>query len=328
MPSELDAYLAAIGAPVPTAPSSAAPAAPGAVMAPHQAGTWETVLRAALPAVAGFLAARNGTLGSFTGGYQDAEAAVARQRNQDRQFAIQQENQRRLRDAEARQRMEDEAQAEYRRAQTQALAEKSRKEAEQQQVVGIQKRLDEAAKNPLMNTLINAFGSDGFAIDVPGLGPVNLRDARERGAIIPGELGVPPKLPKPEREPLITDATGTRVPDKPGVKVKDDKVKEPKYDWFPNPDGSETYKVLTPGATRGPKKPTKAIEPKGPKVAVSRGEGPELDKIKVDDPVSGLSQTVSGASIIEKMKRAGIPETSYDALLKDPEALAELVRTF
>lgn len=255
MASDLDAYLAALGVP-PAAPvAPAAPAPVGAPPAPAGPSTWETVLRAALPALGGFLTARQGTLGSFAGAYSDQEAQFRNQARQDEQLRMQQENQRRLRDAEARQLMEDQAQAEYRRAQAKAILDKAAADEAKAKTADVQKRLDEAAKNPMLNTLINAFGPDAFALKTPN-GNMSLRDAQALGAVIPGELGQPklPEKKEPKAPALITapDANGNpiRVEDKPGQRVyyQPRAPKEPKAEprgetrvWKDDDPASDTY---------------------------------------------------------------------------------------
>ena len=248
-------YLAALGNPL---GSSAAPTPAGAVSAPAGPSPWETVLRAALPAVAGFFAARNGQLGSFTQGYGQMQAQQARQEQLDRQFQLEREQADlgRRREAARIAIEQQELAAKQEEARIKREDEKRKIEAAQKKAETevVQKSLDEAAKNPLLNTLIATFGADAFTLKTP-LGPMSVAEAQKRGAIVPGQLGSP-DLPKPERKPLITtpgpDGTPVRAEDKPGLRVyeRPRRPREPKepakprtyrYTWKDDDPASDTY---------------------------------------------------------------------------------------
>lgn len=255
MPDPVADYLAAL-----TGGSSAMPAAPGASASSAQPGGWETVLRAALPAVAGFFAARQGQLGTFTRAYNDGTDRQRRQEQQDRQFQLEQEQANIQRKREAA-RIAVAAQEAQRRqtedADQQAAADAKAKAAQDKaDTEVVQKSLDEAAKNPLLNTLISTFGADSFSVKTP-LGPMTLAEAQRRGAVVPGELGTKVlTLPKKERAPLVTtpgpDGNPVRTEDKPGVKVyqRPRPAKEPRepkapkttrYTWKDDDPASDTY---------------------------------------------------------------------------------------
>lgn len=260
MDPSVDEYLATLGL-----ASPAAPAAPGAVPATSGPGGWETALRSGLLALGGFLAGRNGNLGSFTQGYGNTQTNLLRQEQARQQMELdRQETEIRRRqvdnqaaavqaNSEARRRQEqDRARADQeRKAEAAAKAEAEQKKAETGQ---IQKSLDAAAANPMLNSLINAFGADAFTLKTP-LGPMSLADAQARGAVVPGKLGHP-DLPEPKRAPLITtpgpDGSPVRTEDKPGVRVyqRPRQPREPKapaapkttrYTWKDDDPASDTY---------------------------------------------------------------------------------------
>lgn len=243
-------YLASIGMPAGTAQPPA-----GAVSAPARPSTLDTVLQAALPALGAFLAGRHGAAGSFMTGYQRQQQIADQQRERDRQFQLDQEQLQMQQQAQRERQATAQAQSEARQRQEEArqqAAIEARRKVEQGQ---IQKSLDEAAKNPLLNTFINRFGPDAFTVKTP-LGPMSLAEAQARGAAVPGELGTLPAPPKKERVPLITtpgaDGKPVRTEDKPGAKVyerprKPNAPKEPKkaqtyrYTWKDDDPASDTY---------------------------------------------------------------------------------------
>lgn len=257
-------YLAAIGM-NPTAASPTVPAPPGAPTAQGAPGGWQSALQNGLLALGGFLSARNGNLGTFTGSYLSAEAARQRQADQQRRLEMDQQElgmrqQQMAQVAADRQaqmdlrQQQEQARAEAaaaKQAEAEAKAEEARKAVETRQ---IQKSLDAAAQNPTLNALISAFGADAFTVKTP-LGPMSIAEAQKRGAIVSGKLGTP-DLPKKERAPLVTtpgpDGSPVRTEDKPGVRVyqRPRATKEPKapaaprttrYTWKDDDPASPTY---------------------------------------------------------------------------------------
>lgn len=189
-------------------------------------GSLSPVLQAALKGLAGLLAARQGQLGSFAGGYQQAEQQQANMAYRDQQLGMQQEAQRRLAEHEAFQQEQAQIDNDFKTRQLQAQQQAQWKEQEAYEAELFRKdvanRFDSIlAADP--NAYANVTAPEGLrnlSINVKGIGTVNLADAIEKyGYNLSGKVKPPTK---PEREPLVTvpgPDGPMRAPDGPGVKV-------------------------------------------------------------------------------------------------------------
>jgi hypothetical protein len=270
--------------------------------APQQPGGFEQVLRTALPALAGFFAARQGQLGTFTGAMADAQQQRAAQQFREEQLAMQQRRleQEELQQAEALARDDRNYQERHSAMLSEAagrVAQESARQraaAEQERRRLIQGAVNAAAFDPKKNEMLRTLGPDAFTIDVPGIGPMNLAEALGEISNVPARLGAEP--PREPRDPLITGygpdgKTPTRVKDAPGVRVYERPRERP--------------------AAAEPKKPTVRVAADG--------------MVTVADSVRGITRSYAPPDIEEKMAAQGIPLDRYEELIRDPEALAELV---
>lgn len=221
-------------------PATMPQGAPAPQAAPQGGGTLESILRAALPALAGFYAGRQGQLGTFAGAMAESQGNLDQQQFRQQQLDMQQQRiaQDDLRQAQALARDDRNYQERHSEMLSEAAgrigaeSERQRKIAEAERVRAIQGSLESAAFNPDLNEKLRTLGPDHFVIDVPGIGKMNLAEALQAGADVPKNLGDAP--PAPPREPLVTGLgpdgkTPTRVKDAPGVRVyeKPDKPEKP-----------------------------------------------------------------------------------------------------
>lgn len=243
---------------VPRAPAPSAPSVGG--HSDSGRDRFAQLLKLVLPALAATYALKKGSgLGSYADGLMRGQSASAEQADHVEQRRIQ-------RDQIARQTANDSrAEAREHRLDAERIDEhvaaaqqhQAAVEAAKQQSIhtALQHALDKAAENPGFMAKVNKAGPENFAIVVPGLGNVNLKDAFERLGVVHGqdgyEYGHPPAV---EKTPLITGygedgKTPTRVPDAKGVKVyeRPRAPKEPAkatkraYTWKDDDPDSDTF---------------------------------------------------------------------------------------
>lgn len=208
-----------------------APALPQAPIPPQGGGSpiglGGEALRAALTGLAGFLAARQGQLGTFAGSMGQMAQQQQMAAYRDQQLQLQQAAQDRLvaRDQAVAER--EAAEADYRTRHEQMQQQQQWEHQQQLEQKLLREDIQRRFKNQLAldsNAYANVTAPDGlknFAIDVPGLGVVNLGDAMSQyGLDISGAVKPPAA---PARTPLITvpgpDGKPTRAEDKVGAKV-------------------------------------------------------------------------------------------------------------
>ena len=207
-----------------------------------------SILHYALPLIAAAFAAKSGGFAGVGPGYLHGvqvkasldNAKQAREYRQ-QQLALSEEARQIARVREARAQAENEAQA----AQAKTAAEDA----------AIRKALDGAAQNPDFIGKVNKAGPENFAITVPGIGNINLKDAFDRIGVIQGPegyaYGKPPAPPKPPSLITGTDAQGrsTRVYDRPGVHPYEKPAKPEKpakltrraFNWTDNDPSSDSF---------------------------------------------------------------------------------------
>lgn len=220
-------------------PATMPQGAPPPPQAPQGGGTLESILRAALPALAGFYAGRQGQLGTFANSMAESQGNLDQQEMRRQQLAMQQQRieQDDLRQAQMLARDDRNYQERHSEMLSEAAgrigqeSERQRRVAEAERVRAIQGALNSAAFNPELNEKLRTLGPDSFVIDVPGIGKMNLAEALQAGADVPKNLGDAP--PEPKAPSLVDDyqkdGTIRSVPNAPGLvrRGKPDKPEKP-----------------------------------------------------------------------------------------------------
>jgi multidrug efflux pump subunit AcrA (membrane-fusion protein) len=194
-----------------TEPSPSFPSgAPGGMPEqPEQGGMqkFAQILRVALPAIAAIYGAKNGGAEAFAQSYGGNEQI--RQSNLHRTAELRERVEaRKSREGEraqaaARQAQLDAAQAE--RAQQQLQNEIQRREAAENDRIRniVQRAVDQAAENPAFMEKVNKAGPEAFSLPVPGMPPMNLKEAFDRLGVIQDQDGQY-QYGKPQDDPLVT----------------------------------------------------------------------------------------------------------------------------
>ena len=283
-----------------TVPQAASQPAPS----PQGGGGWESALQAALPALAGFYAGRQGQLGTFTEAMAQTRAQQAQQEFREQQLELQRQEAEKRDLREAQQLANDDRNYQERHAQmlstaAQRVQQESERRTEEEhaaKVAKVKAALVNKAYDPAFNETLRKTGPENLAISVPGLGNISLQEAFElTEGWAPGGLGDVP--PAPPRTPLITTPGPNgpiRAEDKPGARV----YERPRVG--PAPPKPEAVK-----------KPTVRVSADG--------------AVTVTDAASGVTRTFIEDDIRDMLAAEGIPDSQYGALIRDPEALAYLV---
>lgn len=232
-------------------PATMPQGAPAAPQAPQGGGTLESILRAALPALAGFYAGRQGQLGTFANSMAESQGNLDQQEMRRQQLAMQQQRieQDDLRQAQALARDDRNYQERHSEMLSEAAgrigqeSERQRRVAEAERVRAIQGALGAAAFNPELNEKLRTLGPDAFVTDVPGFGKMNLGEMLQY-AVAPKNLGDAP--PEPKAPSLVDDyqkdGSIRSVPNVPGL-VRRGKPDKPEKADKPDPVKPPTVKI-------------------------------------------------------------------------------------
>ncbi|MCR4342137.1 MAG: hypothetical protein NUW01_19850 [Gemmatimonadaceae bacterium] len=294
---------------------------PGAPPEPSDPSAFSRVVRMLAPIIAAAGTYRQGALGSFMGGVQDVNQMRQRQAEttaslRERQIERQQndryrrdsltQNEAYRRDSLARLQGE----SDFRRQQAEETARlraeaAAEKEAAQQQQFIAGAVSDALTGNPALVEQVNQ-GAD-FMLQVPGLGPINLREAMVKAGIPQQGEKFVGAAPKPERLIQFRTDTGSETTEE--LIPESDAVKR----------GPHVVSRATPKEPKEPKTPTL-------KVAYESRTGERV--VTYSDPSSGVTTDYTEGDIAVKLQAKGYP-SDPDAVAKvlaNTKALLELVR--
>jgi predicted transcriptional regulator len=192
--------------PSPSFPSGA----PGGIPEqPQQGGAqkFAQILRVAIPAIAAIYGAKNGGAQAFAESYGGAEQI--RQSNMQRTAELRERVEaRKSQEGERAQAAARQANIDFQQAQRirqQLESEQMRAQQEEDNRVRnvVQRAIDQAAENPAFMEKVNNAGPEAFAIQVPGVGNMNLKEAFDRLGVVADQDGKY-LYGKPQDDPLVT----------------------------------------------------------------------------------------------------------------------------
>jgi hypothetical protein len=177
----------------PSSPSPNLPAGPVGGPAPSagqpqdKIARLQAILKFAVPAIAAAYSMKSGGgADGFARGYAGQENAFQEQQIRRDQLA---EQKRARMEQEARQARADAMQAEaaQRALERQVAEDKAREDARIASV--LRGAMGKAAENPAFMEKVNSAGAESFSITVPGLGPINVKEAFDRLGVIADDEG-------------------------------------------------------------------------------------------------------------------------------------------
>lgn len=287
---------------------------------PDPMARFTQAMRLIIPALAAAGAYKQGALGSFTGGFLDVTQARAAQEAQAADRDVMRDLQRQGVDLERQRLLETTRQHDWERDQASLAATiQAKLDAEKQaqtERTAIERALTPFSGNPLYSQGIDPEYAANAVVTVPGIGPINLREALERVGAVTAPDGKYLYGTYKAPETPTTRAFTTTEANGDVYRVTEDAA------------GRELSRRRVGRRPVTPDKPEKPKAPPQPTVKVETDPVTSEATATFTDPGRGVTLSLSQAQVAELLDAKGLNSDPATVLkvMRNPQAMQELVQ--